>query len=31
MRDRQRRQILNLLRHHKNDDASAVKTMMMTF
>src|SRR5262245_3298685 len=31
MRDRHRRQILNRLRHHKNDDASAVKTRIMTF
>jgi hypothetical protein len=31
MRDRHRRQILNRLRHHKNEDASAVKTKRMTF
>jgi hypothetical protein len=31
MRDRHRRQSLNRLRHHKNEDASAVKTRIMTF
>ena len=31
MRDRHRRQILNRLRHHRNEDASAVKTRIMTF
>jgi hypothetical protein len=31
IRDRHRRQILNRLRHHKNEDASAVKTRIMTF
>jgi hypothetical protein len=31
MRDRRRRQILNRQRHHKNEDASAVKAKMMTF
>src|SRR5262249_7052026 len=31
MRDRHRRQILNRVRHHRNDDASSVKTRMMTF
>src|SRR5215469_5181198 len=31
MRDRHRRQILNRLRHHRNEDASPVKTKIMTF
>src|SRR5215831_18081424 len=31
MRDRHRRQILDRVRHHRNDDASAVKTRIMTF
>src|SRR5215468_789482 len=31
IRDRHRRQILNRLRHHKNEDASAVKTRIITF
>jgi hypothetical protein len=31
MRDRHRREILNRLRHHKNEDANAVKTRIMTF
>src|SRR5262245_28830991 len=30
MRDRHRRQILNRLRHHRNEDASAVKTRIIT-
>src|SRR5262252_6515120 len=31
MRDLHRRQILNRLRHHKNEDANAVKTRIITF
>jgi hypothetical protein len=31
MRDRHRRQILNRLRHHTNEDASAVKTRITIF
>jgi hypothetical protein len=31
MRDRHRRHILNRLRHHRADDASAVKTRIKTF
>src|SRR5262245_49504266 len=31
MRDRHRLHILNLLRHHRNADANAVKTIIMTF
>src|SRR5215510_6696100 len=31
IRDRQRRQILNWLRHHKNEDPSAIKLIIISF